>query len=32
LLEKETITGKELDALIRAARPGIELPASESKL
>ncbi len=32
LLEKETITGKELDDLIRAARPGIELPASESKL
>jgi cell division protease FtsH len=32
LLEKETITGQELDDLIRAARPGIELPASESKL
>ena len=32
LLEKETVTGSELDDLIRAARPGIELPASESKL
>jgi cell division protease FtsH len=27
LLEKETITGKELDDLIRVARPGIEFPA-----
>ena len=32
LLEKETVTGSELDDLIRVARPGIELPASESKL
>jgi len=32
LLEKETVTGSELDNLIRVARPGIELPASESKL
>ena len=30
LLEKETVTGSELDDLIRAARPGIDLPASES--
>ncbi|MBW2087834.1 MAG: hypothetical protein JRI37_02405, partial [Deltaproteobacteria bacterium] len=32
LLEKETVTGSELDDLIHAARPGIELPTSESKL
>jgi cell division protease FtsH len=32
LLEKETVTGSELDDLILAARPGIDLPASESKL
>ena len=29
LLEKETITGKELDDLIRAMRPGIEFPTKE---
>jgi cell division protease FtsH len=27
LLEKETVTGSELDDLIRAMRPGIELSA-----
>ncbi|MCP4623724.1 MAG: ATP-dependent metallopeptidase FtsH/Yme1/Tma family protein [bacterium] len=27
LLEKETVTGSELDSLIRAMRPGIEFPA-----
>jgi cell division protease FtsH len=27
LLEKETVTGSELDDLIRAMRPGIEFPA-----
>jgi len=30
LLEKETITGKELDDLIRAMRPGIEFPTKEA--
>lgn len=30
LLEKETITGKELDALIRDMRPGIEFPTKEA--
>jgi cell division protease FtsH len=30
LLEKETITGKELDDLIRAMRPGIEFPIKET--
>ncbi len=30
LLEKETITGKELDALILDMRPGIEFPAREA--
>jgi cell division protease FtsH len=27
LLEKETVLGKELDALIQELRPGIELPS-----
>ncbi|KKL08814.1 hypothetical protein LCGC14_2572090, partial [marine sediment metagenome] len=27
LLEKETVTGSELDDLIRVMRPGIEFPA-----
>jgi cell division protease FtsH len=27
LLEKETVTGRDLDDLIRAMRPGIEFPA-----
>jgi cell division protease FtsH len=30
LLEKETITGKELDDLIRAMRPGIEFPTKKA--
>ena len=30
LLEKETISGKELDDLIHALRPGIELPSQKS--
>ncbi len=30
LREKETITGKELDDLIRAMRPGIEFPTKEA--
>ena len=30
LLEKETITGKELDALIRDMKPGIEFPTKEA--
>ena len=30
LLEKETITGKELDDLIRAMRPGIEFPTKDA--
>jgi cell division protease FtsH len=30
LLEKETITGKELDDLIRAMKPGIEFPTKEA--
>ena len=30
LLEKETITGKKLDDLIRAMRPGIEFPTKEA--
>ncbi|MBW1726048.1 MAG: cell division protein FtsH, partial [Deltaproteobacteria bacterium] len=30
LLAKETVTGSELDDLIRAARPGIELPVKRS--
>jgi cell division protease FtsH len=29
LLEKETVMGKELDELIVALRPGIELPSKE---
>jgi hypothetical protein len=30
LLEKETVTGNELDDLIRSMRPGIEFPSKST--